>query len=85
VFTPSSYIYGIRLRAVASRFGDFFADQPEELPGAELISPETAYSTHDYDNFDSLAIRVFGVRDRELGTPLSVAERDDQRSTYGDP
>ncbi len=54
---------------------DFFAAYPEKTICAELIGPETPYTTHDYANVDSHDFRVFDVRDRESGDPLPVAER----------
>ena len=44
----------------------FFEKHAEKMLCAELIGPETPYSTHDYDGVDSYAIRVFDVRDREF-------------------
>ncbi|MFC6873997.1 RNA ligase [Halobellus marinus] len=61
----------------------FFADYPEKMICAELIGPETPYTTHDYDEVDSHAIRIFDVRDRETGTPLPVDERRDLCDRYG--
>jgi putative ATP-dependent DNA ligase len=61
----------------------FFADHPETMLCAELIGPETPYTTHDYDDVDSHAFRVFGVRDRGSGDPLPVAERRDRCERYG--
>ncbi|MFB6305026.1 MAG: RNA ligase [Haloferacaceae archaeon] len=63
----------------------FFADHPERMLCAELVGPETPYTTHDYDDVESRAFRVFGVRDRESGDPLPVAERRDLCEAYGFP
>ncbi|WP_323676126.1 RNA ligase [Halorubellus sp. PRR65] len=53
----------------------FFDAHPERVLCAELLGPETPYTTHDYGDVASSTLRVFGVRDRETGAPLSVAER----------
>jgi len=63
----------------------FFADHPERMLCAELIGPETPYTTHDYGGIDSHAIRVFGVRDRESGEPLPVTERRELCAAYEFP
>jgi len=71
-----------RVRALLDP-GEFFADHPDEMLCAEMIGPETPYTTHDYDDVDSDAIRVFGIRDRETGEPLSVTERRARCEQYG--
>ncbi|MFB6092958.1 MAG: RNA ligase [Haloquadratum sp.] len=63
----------------------FFEDHPEKMLCAELIGPETPYTTHDYADVDSDAIRVFDVRERESGDPLSVPDRRDLCERYGYP
>jgi putative ATP-dependent DNA ligase len=65
--------------------GPFFENHPKKMLCAELIGPETPYSTHDYDGVDSYAIRVFDVRDRESGDPFSVSGRRDLCERYGFP
>lgn len=64
---------------------DFFADHPKKMLSAELIGPETPYTSHDYDSVDSHAFRVFGVRNRESGEPLSVSDRRKLCEEYGFP
>lgn len=64
---------------------DFFADHPEKMLCTELIGPETPYTTHEYDSIDSHAFRVFGVRDRETGEPMSVNDRRELCAEYRFP
>lgn len=64
---------------------DFFADHPEKMLCAELIGPETPYTSHDYDDIDSLAFRVFGIRNRESGDPLPVNDRRELCDEYDFP
>jgi putative ATP-dependent DNA ligase len=61
----------------------FFTDHPAKTLCAELIGPETPYTTHDYEGVDSHEFRIFDVRDRESGTPLSVAGRRSLCEEYG--
>jgi len=61
----------------------FFSTPPEKMLCAELLGPETPYTTHDYDGVDSHEMRVFGIRDRESGAPLPVTERRELCSAYG--
>lgn len=63
----------------------FFEDHPDEMLCAELIGSESPYTTHDYDDVDTNTFRVFGIRDRESGDPLPVAERRDRCEEYGFP
>lgn len=63
--------------------GSFFADYPKKMLCAELIGPETPYTTHDYDDIDSHAVRVFDIRDRESGEPVPVTNRRDLCAKYG--
>ena len=65
--------------------GEFFATHPEMMLCAELIGPETPYTTHDYAEVDSDAIRVFDVRDRESAVPLAVSERRELCVRYDFP
>ena len=52
---------------------------------AQLVGPETPYTTHDYEGIDAHAFRVFGVRDRESGDPLPVSERRELCAAYDLP
>jgi putative ATP-dependent DNA ligase len=61
----------------------FFADHPEAMLCAELIGPETPYTTHPYDEVDGHALRVFGIRDRQSGDPLPVARRRERCRAFG--
>jgi putative ATP-dependent DNA ligase len=63
----------------------FFADHPESMLCAELIGPESPYTTHDYADVSSDEIRAFGIRDRETGTPVPVADRRERCRDYGIP
>lgn len=53
----------------------FFREHPEKTLCAELVGPETPYTTHDYDDIDSHTFRVFDIRHRESSKPLPVTER----------
>ncbi|WP_276259527.1 RNA ligase [Haloglomus litoreum] len=61
----------------------FFDDHPEGMLCAELVGPETPYTSHDYEEIDSDAFRIFGIRDRASGEPLGVAERRAACERYG--
>ncbi|WP_254764389.1 RNA ligase [Natrinema marinum] len=61
---------------------DFFADHPEKTICAELIGPETPYTTHDYASVDSHDFRAFDIRDREAGEALPVPERRELCAAY---
>jgi putative ATP-dependent DNA ligase len=65
--------------------GEFFEEYPGKMLCAELIGPETPYTTHDYEEVDSHAIRVFDVRDRESAAPIAVPERRDLCARYDFP
>ncbi|QRV14471.1 RNA ligase [Haloterrigena salifodinae] len=62
---------------------EFFATHPEKTLCAELVGPETPYSTHDYEGIDTHEFLVFDVRDRETGTPLAVDGRRRLCEEYG--
>lgn len=61
----------------------FFADHPRMVLCAELIGPETPYTSHDYAAVESDAIRVFDVRERASGEPVPVDRRRDLCGAYG--
>ncbi|MFB6206511.1 MAG: RNA ligase [Haloglomus sp.] len=64
---------------------EFFDDHPEAMLCAELVGPETPYTSHDYAEVDSHAFRVFGIRNRESGEPLPVAERRERCEAHDLP
>lgn len=64
---------------------EFFRKHPTQMLCAELVGPETPYTTHDYDDIDSHTFCVFDVRDRESGEPLSVPDRRELCAEYGFP
>lgn len=86
-FTRSGYVCQYTTSRSRDRLdlSDFFADHPEKMLCAELIGPETPYTTHDYDDIDSHAFRIFGIRDRETGDPLPVNDRRELCEEYGFP
>jgi putative ATP-dependent DNA ligase len=61
----------------------FFADHPDLMVCGELVGPENPYTAHDYDDVDSVAFRVFDLRDRETGDPLPVERRRGLCTDYG--
>ncbi|QPV61414.1 RNA ligase [Halosimplex litoreum] len=63
--------------------GAFFADHPDLMVCGELVGPENPYTAHDYDDVDSVAFRVFDLRERATGDPLPVDERRALCETYG--
>lgn len=86
-FTRSGYVCPFttdRARALLEPDA-FFEDHPQSMLCAELIGPETPYTTHDYDDVETNAFRVFDVRDRETGEPQPVRERRSICRRYGFP
>lgn len=61
--------------------GAFLGVHPDRTICAELIGPETPYTSHDYDDVDSNAIRVFDVR--EGGESVGVDECDRLCERFG--
>lgn len=86
-FTRSGFICPYTTARARERLplSTFFADHPDEMICAELIGPESPYTAHDYDDIETNAFRIFGIRDRESGEPLPVAERRDRCEEYGFP
>jgi putative ATP-dependent DNA ligase len=60
----------------------FFADHPEKMLCAEFVGPETPYTDHDYPDVESHDLRVFDVRDRISGDPVSVERRRELAVEY---
>ena len=63
----------------------FFSDHPDLMLCGEMVGPENPYTVHDYSGVDSLAFRVFDVRERETGDSLPVPERRDLCAQYEIP
>ncbi|WP_123536677.1 RNA ligase [Halosimplex salinum] len=84
-FTRSGHVCRYTTETVRDQcpLDDFFADHPDLQVCAEVVGPENPYTTHDYDEVESVAVRVFDLRDRETGDPLPVAERRDLCEAYG--
>jgi len=76
-FTRSGHVcrYTTQLVREQCDLDDFFADHPDLQVCGECIGPENPYTAFDYEAVDSLAFRVFDLRERESGTPLAVEER----------
>lgn len=53
----------------------FFDAHPEQMLCAEFVGPENPYTAHPYPGVDSVAARVFDIRDRQTGTPMPVERR----------
>jgi putative ATP-dependent DNA ligase len=86
-FTRSGYVcpYTTARARDLLDLSSFFADSPKRMLCAELVGPETPYTTHDYEGIDAHAFRVFGMRDRESGDPLPVSERRELCAAYDLP
>lgn len=86
-FTRSGYVCPYTTararKLLESELSAFFDDYPDAMLCAELVGAETPYTSHDYEEVDSHAFRVFGIRDRESGVPLPVEERRERCATYG--
>ncbi|WP_254543362.1 RNA ligase [Halomarina pelagica] len=63
----------------------YFDAHPESMLCAEAIGPENPYTAHDYPAVESLAFRVFDLRDRTTGEPLPVAERRERCAAFDLP
>jgi putative ATP-dependent DNA ligase len=63
----------------------FFSDHPDMMLCGEMIGPENPYTAHDYADVESLAFRVFDVRERETGDSVPVPERRDLCERYDIP
>ncbi|RRJ29674.1 RNA ligase [Halocatena pleomorpha] len=86
-FTRSGYIcpYTTARAKELLAPNEFFCDHPEQMLCAELVGPETPYTTHDYEEIDSHTFCVFDIRDCESGKPLSVSDRRRLCVEYGFP
>lgn len=86
-FTRSGYICPFTTARARERLplDEFFKTHPDAMLCAELVGPETPYSTTGFGTVESSAFRVFGIRSRESGDPLPVDERRDRCETYDLP
>jgi putative ATP-dependent DNA ligase len=85
-FTRSGYVCPFTTSLAADYpFDSFFDNHPETVVCGELIGPENPYTTHDYDEVDEAALRVFDLRDRETGDPVSVDRRRERCDAYDLP
>ncbi|WP_436925924.1 RNA ligase [Halosimplex amylolyticum] len=84
-FTRSGHVCRYTSETVRERYplADFFDDHSDLQVCGELVGPENPYTAHDYGEVDSVAFRVFDLRDRETGDPLPVAERRALCEEYG--
>jgi putative ATP-dependent DNA ligase len=84
-FTRGGYVCPYTTARARTRLDTdaFFDEYPDAMLCAELVGPETPYTSHDYAEVDSHAFRVFGIRDRETGEPVPVADRRERCERYG--
>jgi putative ATP-dependent DNA ligase len=61
-------VYGDELNALID-------ERPDAVVCGEMIGRDNPYTAHDYDEVESLDLRVFDVRDGPTGEPMSVEER----------
>lgn len=86
-FTRSGFICPYTTARARERLplSTYFADYPDTVLCAELIGPESPYTTCDYEAIETNAFRVFDIRNRESGDPLPVTQRRDRCEEYGFP
>jgi putative ATP-dependent DNA ligase len=88
-FTRGGLLCPFTTHEVRTRLGESldacFDAHPDVMVCAEVIGPENPYTVHDYPDVESLAIRVFDVRDRASGTPWPVARRRGICERFGLP
>lgn len=85
-FTRSGYVCPFTTTLAADYpLDSFFDDHPETVVCGELIGPENPYTTHDYEEVNEAALRVFDLRDRETGDPLPVDRRRERCAAYDLP
>ncbi|WP_435152384.1 RNA ligase [Haladaptatus sp. DFWS20] len=63
----------------------FFDDNPTVMLCGEMVGPRNPYTTYDYPGISDVAFRVFDIRDRVTGRPVSVADRRRLCSEYDIP
>lgn len=61
-------VYGEELNALID-------ERPDAVVCGEMVGCDNPYTAHDYDEVESLDLRVFDVRDGPTGEPTGVEER----------
>ncbi|MFW6384796.1 MAG: RNA ligase [Halodesulfurarchaeum sp.] len=86
-FTRGGYICPYTTDIARDLLGleSFFDDFPEQMLCTEFIGPENPYTAHEYPDVDSVAARVFDVRDRESGASMDVENRRELLTDYDLP
>jgi len=71
-------VYGDELDAV-------FDERPDAVVCGEMVGRDNPYTAHDYEEVESLDLRVFDVRDARSGESVPVEERRELIERHGLP
>ncbi|MDZ7689174.1 MAG: RNA ligase [Halobacteriales archaeon] len=88
-FSRSGIVCPFTTRFLDRVYGDELDALLDEHPGAvvccETVGRDNPYTAHDYEEVDSLDMRVFDVRDARTGESLRVEERRELCEEHGLP
>lgn len=86
-FTRSGIVCPFTTRYLRRRYGDsideLLDDYPDTIVCGEMAGKNSPYTAHDYEEIESLDLRVFDLRDAGTGEPAEIEERRDICETYG--
>lgn len=86
-FTRGGYIcpYTTKKAPEIMDLTEFFKDHPDLVICGEMLGTNNPYVYHYYPEIGKLGFRIFDVREKLTGKPLSIKEKRDLLDEYGLP
>lgn len=86
-FTRGGYIcpYTTKKAPEILDLDHFFQDHPDLVICGEMLGTENPYVSHYYPEIGELGFRIFDIREKLSGHPLSIKEKRDMLNKYGLP
>jgi putative ATP-dependent DNA ligase len=72
-------------RVYGDELGTLIDEKPDAMVCCETVGRDNPYTAHDYDEVDSLDMRVFDVRDTHTGESVPVEKRRELCEKHGLP
>lgn len=72
-------------RVYGEELGALLDERPDAMICGEVVGRDNPYTAHDYEEVNSLDLRVFDVRDTRTGESLPVKERRELCDEHGLP
>lgn len=86
-FTRGGYVcpYTTKKASQLMDLTGFFQDQPDLVICGEMLGTDNPYVSHYYPEIGNLGFRIFDLREKQTGKPLTIHEKQMLLELYGLP